>query len=113
MADQYKLIILPEAQKDIRDIVVYIARDLMAPQAALALQDDLEERIRSLGFQPKRFKTVDEQPWKDAGIRKTRVKNYYIYYLVDDKDNAVKIIAVIYTGRDQTRQMSERQMDRK
>lgn len=113
MADQYKLIILPEAQKDIRDIVVYIARDLMAPQAALALQDDLEERIRSLGVQPKRFKSVDEQPWKDAGIRKTRVKNYYIYYLIDDKDKAVKIIAVIYTGRDQTRQMSERQMDKK
>lgn len=31
MSKQYKLIILPEAQKDIRDIVIYIARELAAP----------------------------------------------------------------------------------
>jgi len=48
---------------------------------------------------PKRIKTVDEQPWKDIGLRKTRVKNYYIYFLVDDEEMAVKVNAVIYAGR--------------
>ena len=85
MSDEYKLIILPEAQKDIRDIIIYIAKELI--------------------------KTVDEQPWKDAGIRKTRVKNYYIYFLVDDDEMSVKVNAVIYVGRDQTKQMTERKMD--
>lgn len=37
MSDEYKLIILPEAQKDIRDIIIYIAKELAAPQAALNL----------------------------------------------------------------------------
>ena len=111
MSEHYKLVLLPEAQKDIRDIVIYIASNLAAPQAALEFQSKLEERIQSLNYQPKRFNTVDEQPWKDAGIRKTRVKNYYIYYLVDDNDKLVNVIAVIYTGRDQTKQMSERKMD--
>ena len=91
---------LPEAQKDIRDIVIYIARELAAPQAALNLQDDIEKEINSLKFKPKRIRTVDEEPWKSVGIRKTRVKNYYIYFLVDDKEMAVKINAVIYVGRD-------------
>jgi len=109
MSEEYRLIILPEAQKDIRDIIIYIAKELTAPQAALALQDDIEEKINFLSLQPKRFKLIDDQPYKDAGIRKTRVKHYYIYYLVDDKDKTVKIVAVIYTGRDQTKQMSERQ----
>ena len=96
MSKQYKLIILPEAQKDIRDIVIYIARELAAPQAALNLQAEFEKAINALAERPKRIKTVNEQPWKDAGIRKIRVKNYYIYFLVNDEETAVKINAVIY-----------------
>ena len=37
MSDEYKLIILPEAQKDIRDIIIYIAKELEASQATLNL----------------------------------------------------------------------------
>ena len=110
MSKQYNLIILPEAQKDIRDIVIYIARELAAPQAALNLQAEFEKAINTLAERPKRIKTVNEQPWKDVGIRKIRVKNYYIYFLVDD-EVAVKVNAVIYTGRDQTKQMADRRME--
>ena len=39
MSDYYKPIILPEAQQDIRGIVLYIAQELFSPQAALDLQD--------------------------------------------------------------------------
>ena len=111
MSKQYNLIILPEAQKDIRDIVIYIARELAAPQAALNLQSEFEKAINTLAERPKRIKTVNEQPWKDVGIRKIRVKNYYIYFLVDDDEVAVKVNAVIYTGRDQTKQMADRRME--
>ena len=109
MSDSYNLIILPEAQQDIRDTVLYIARVLSSPQAALNLQEAFEKKISSLSVMPKRIKTVDEQPWKEAGIRKTRVKNYYIYFLVDDEEMAVKVIAVIYAGRDQTGQLAIRE----
>lgn len=111
MSDLYKLIILPEAQQDIRNIVLYIARELAAPQAALHLQDEFEKGIRSLAEMPKRIKTVEESPWKEAGLRKTRVKNYYIYFFVDDEEMAVKVSAVIYVGRDQSKQMTERIMN--
>lgn len=111
MSDQYRLIILPEAQNDIRGIILYIARELMAPQAALNLQTEFQKEIKSLTNMPKRIKTVDEQPWKDAGIRKTRVKNYYIYFIVDDEEMAVKVNAVIYVGMDQSRQMTDRKME--
>ena len=111
MSDQYRLIILPEAQNDIRGIILYIARELMAPQAALNLQTEFQKEIKSLANMPKRIKTVDEQPWKDAGIRKTRVKNYYIYFIVDDEEMAVKVNAVIYVGMDRSRQMTDRKME--
>ena len=35
----------------------------------------------------------------------------YIYFLVDDVEVAVKVNAVIYTGRDQTKQMADRRME--
>lgn len=111
MSEKYQTIILPEAQKDIRDIVLYIARELVAPQAALNLQDEFQREINSLANMPKRIKTVDEQPWKDAGIRKMRVRNYYIYFLVDDNEMAIKVNAVIYVGRDQSKQMTDRVME--
>ncbi|MBR3429735.1 MAG: type II toxin-antitoxin system RelE/ParE family toxin [Clostridia bacterium] len=110
MSKTYKTIILPEAQQDIRNIVLYIARELAAPQAALDLEKAFREEILSLRENPERIKTVDEQPWKDAGIRKTRVKNYYIYFLIDDAEMSVKVNAVIYVKRDQVRQMIDRGM---
>ena len=111
MSDQYGIIILPEAQEDIRGIVLYIARELAAPETALNLQDEFQKEINTLVKKPKRIKLVDEQPWKDAGIRKMRVKNYYIYFLVDDEEMAVKVNAVIYVGRDQSKQMANRKME--
>ena len=110
MSEMYEPIILPEAQKDIREIVLYIARELSAPQAALSLEEQFHETIDSLRKNPQRIKTVDDQPWKDAGIRKIKVKNYYIYFIIDDEEMQVKVNAVIYVGRNQVRQMEERGM---
>lgn len=112
MSEKYRLLILPEAQQDLRNIIIYIAKNLAAPQAALSLQENIEKQIKTLEFNPQRVKPIDESPWKESGIRKTRVKNYYIYFIVDDKEMAVKITAVIYAGRDQTTQLSERDTDK-
>ena len=111
MSDKYQVIILPEAQKDIREIVLYIAKELSAPQAALKLNEELQKEIQSLEFMPKRIKLVEEQPWRAVGIRKTQIKNYYIYFLVDEENLTVKVNAVIYVGRNQLVQMTERKVD--
>ena len=83
MFDSYGLIILPEAAQDIRN-----------------------KEIKSLAYMPKRIRLVEEQPWKDAGIRRTREGNYYIYFFVDETKKTVYVNAVIYSGRDQTKQMA-------
>lgn len=106
MFDSYGLIILPEAAQDIRNIVLYIANELAAPQAALNVQNKIEKEIKSLAHMPKRIRLVEEQPWKDAGIRRTRAGNYYIYFFVDETKKTVYVNAVIYSGRDQTKQMA-------
>ena len=57
MSAKYKLIILPEAQKDIREIVLYVARELAAPQAALDLQDAFHDGMKNLVKMPERIKS--------------------------------------------------------
>ena len=106
MPDFYKVILLPEAQADIKKILHYIAGSLSAPQAALNLNKTFQQKIHSLSKMPKRFAVVDAPPWKEAGIRRFTVKNYYVYYLIDDVKMTVNVLAVIYTGRDQEKQFS-------
>ncbi len=110
MAERYSVFVTKEAQRDIRESVCYIAGALSAHQAALKLEMALRKEIASLSYMPKRIKTVDEQPWKDEGVRRTRVQNYYIYFVVDDVQLEVSVIAVIYARRDQEEQMKERAM---
>ena len=107
----YKPVILPEAQRDMREIIRYIAGTLAAPQAARNLLAAFRQEIGSLAEMPGRIRTVDEQPWKDAGIRRTLVKNYFIYFLIDEAERAVKVLAVIYAPREQEKQMADRGME--
>ena len=106
MSKKYNLIILPEAQQDIRNIILYIAIELASPYTALELQDSFEEAINYLSSMSKRYKTIDKEPWKSKGIRRFQVKSYFIYYIVTESDNSVKIIAVIYARRDQKKQLN-------
>ena len=110
MSDYYKPIILPEAQQDIRGIVLYITQELFSPQAALNLQDAFHKEIQKLSYMPTRIKLIDEEPWGSQGVRKIRVKNYFIYFIVDDYEMTVKVNAVIYVGRDQEKQMADREL---
>ena len=108
MSDTYKIIILPEAQQDIRNIVLYIATELVSPQSALNLQKTFLDEISKLSFMPKMIKPIDEQPWGKQGVRKISVKNYYVYFVVDDHTMEVKIMAVIYTKMEQVSQLAKR-----
>jgi len=101
MLNKYKVIVLPEAQQDMREIILYIAYELAAPQAAINLQIALNEAINSLSMMPDRIKIVDEHPWREVGVRRICIKNYYIYFLISEKENLVQIMAVIYSGCDQ------------
>ncbi len=112
MSNNYRLILTPEAQSDIHDIVMYIAQELKAPQAALALQESFAKCIYSLAYMPKRVRTVDAARWKKAGLRRIRVKDYYIYFIVSDDELTITVLAVIYFRRNQAKQMREMLSDR-
>ena len=107
--DDYKVKITPQANAQMLEIFRYIRDDLSEMTVAEKLIDELEKNILSLSFMPNRIALVDVQPWKNHGIHKMVVKNFLVYFWVNEEQKEVHITAVVYGKRDQFEQL--RQMD--
>lgn len=105
MAITYEVKVTRQALEQMQEITHYIAHELCAPDAAYNLLDEMENTINSLADMPRRMSLVDEEPWRTEGVRKALVKNFIIYFWVDDENVKVQVIAVIYEKRDQLEQL--------
>ncbi|UQA79684.1 type II toxin-antitoxin system RelE/ParE family toxin [Gardnerella vaginalis] len=105
--DEYKIKVTRQAKEHLALIREYIATELQAPIVAKRMLELLKSEIMSLQTMPYRVKLISEQPWCELGFRRIRVKNYYVYFCVDDSRKEVQILAVIYVRRDQTKQLEE------
>lgn len=99
------------AQKQLEEITQYVAFTLQAPETALRLLDLLEQEIASLSSFPSRIALTEEEPWHSLGIHKMTVKNYLVYFWINEARRTVQITAVIHGRRDQMQQLSEMKWD--
>jgi plasmid stabilization system protein ParE len=95
---EYHLSYLPMAKNDISDIVDYIAKKLQAPQAALNLLDELEDKIQKLTSNPYVHRLYKPAMPIDTEYRILPVKNYLVFYVVFD--DIIEIHRIIYKKRD-------------
>lgn len=107
MMKAYQVEITKYAQKQMRDIARYVKFKLKNPDAAKYLMDALKMSILSLENLPHRIPLTDEEPWRSEGIRRMPIKNYLLYFWIDEIKNIVYITAVIYSQREQKRQLSK------
>lgn len=98
MANDYKLIVLPIASVDIEGICKYISIDLANPIATNKFLEELEDTFQRIIVFPKMYPTVNNDFIKDQSLRKAIVKNYIIFYKIDDK--TIQVIRVLYSGSD-------------
>lgn len=105
--DNYIVKITSQAEKQIQEIIHYISHELKSPDAALHLLDSFENAFTSLTQFPQRVALMDEEPWRTNGIHRLPVKNFFVYFWIDDNNMKVQITAIIYTKRDQMRQLSQ------
>ena len=103
--DEYKVKITPQASAQMLELFSYISNTLKEPVAAERLLDELQKSILSLDTMPKRVALVDEQPWLSYGVHKMPVKNFLVYFWVNEELKEVHITAVIYGRRDQLEQL--------
>ena len=111
MEKLYKVRITPRAEQSMQEIASYIAVDLMEPQTAVKLLRALKKAIDSLDMFPGRIRPTPEEPWRSLGNRRLVVKNYYVYFWIDETNLCVHITDVIYAGQDQPTRLAEMPLD--
>ena len=106
----YTVKITRQAREHLRGIKRYIAEELLAPDAAKNTIAALKKEIKSLSSMPERIKLTDEEPWRSEGVHCLRVKNYYVYFWIDEENSKVQVTSVIYVARDQAAQLELMEM---
>ena len=95
----YDLQYLPSARKDMVDAVRYISETLQNPTAAERLAEELIEAGDSiLTFPYANPVHMPIRPLKRE-YRKLRVRNYLMFYWVDEERKLVTVARVIYARR--------------
>ena len=63
--------------------------------------------VRTLDTFPLRNALFENEPWRSGGLRKLPVKNYLVFYTVDEEKKNIHIIRIIYGGWDIDKQLNE------
>ncbi len=98
---RYEVKLTPQAFGQIEETVQYISKILLEPEIARKWADTLQCEIKKLDSMPSRYPLTEEEPWHTKGIRRMPVKNFLVYYLVDEERKTVWVTAAIYGRRDQ------------
>lgn len=107
----YKIIVTPDAENDLVELRNYIAGVLLVYDTAINYIRTIRNEIGSLSEMPEKYKLVDDEPWHSRGIRKFLVKNFFVYYRIDEEHKKVFILNVIYARRDQLRALEHMNID--
>lgn len=94
---EYDIYISASAQDDIENIYDYITYELMAQNSAEKLVNIIYKSIKSIYVMPNRHKSVDIECLKGINIRSFTIKNYKIYYYVDETNLIVFILRITST----------------
>ncbi len=100
MAQIYGIIFSPEAVNDLESIKSYISNTLGQEERACRIVGKIFHIINTLSCMPERHRLVDWEPWFSDNIRQLSVAQYVVFYKVDRSASLVKVIRIIYGGRD-------------
>jgi addiction module RelE/StbE family toxin len=96
----YQVITTRRALADMDKIHLYISSELFAKQAADELLNEIERQILELKQMPKRYALVSDERLAQLGYRAVAVKNYLVFYTINEPAQTVTIIRVLYGARD-------------
>lgn len=95
----YNVCILPSAKQDMLDIVSYIANDIKNPDAADKLSMMFLAEIEQISAFPySRPVFLPIRPLSHE-YRRAPIKNYMLFYWIDEPQKTVTIARVIYAKR--------------
>jgi plasmid stabilization system protein ParE len=94
----YKLIFGKTFREDVKSSVNYIKQTLQAPVAAERLKDEIKKTYKKIKDAPFVYPIVPNEYLASLGFRFTKVKNFMIFYIVEEKQ--INIVRFLYGHRD-------------
>ena len=88
------------AEMDIDQSYMYIKDTLEAPMTAENLFSELYEKINEVLENPYKRALVQDKYLASLGIRSINVKNYVLYYTIDEEQNLINFIRFLHQLRD-------------
>jgi plasmid stabilization system protein ParE len=105
----YYVKITDTAEEDILSSVKYIADVLKAPMAANNLLDEIKKHEEILENTPGIFPRVPNEYLASIGFRFTIVKNYLMFYSINEDEKTVDVHRFLYGHRDWINILTENQ----
>jgi plasmid stabilization system protein ParE len=96
----YSVHITDIAEEEILTTVKYIADVLKAPIAANGLLDEIEKYATMLENTPDIFSFAPDDYLRAKGIRYVMVKNYMMFYTINETEKTIDVIRFLYGRRD-------------
>lgn len=104
---KFEVELAEKADRDLRNIFFYIAVDLNAPENAERQINRLWDAILSLDELPERYRRYEDEPWYSRGMRVLPIDNFVILYIPYLEEKVVRIVTVMYGGRDISEQLKK------
>lgn len=95
----YRLLVSKDADRDIDEIVSYIAHELKNVQAAKDFLGDVEKSYRGVVENPLMYGLCSDKRLRKEGYRKIVIKRYVVIYRVDEIQESVFVVRVVYGAR--------------
>jgi plasmid stabilization system protein ParE len=96
----YRIDISEPAENDLHEIILYICAQLSAPMSALKMAETIEEALAGLAEMPYGYSQVADERLASMGYRKLIVKNYIVFFTINEKAKIVDVERVLYMRRD-------------
>ena len=97
---KYNLCIAEKAENDLNSASDYISFKLMNPDAAFHLRKATDEAILSIPKYPKKHPIVQDPFLAYFNVRFVVVKNYLLFFTIDESEKIVHIIRFLYAKSD-------------
>ncbi|GHU38581.1 hypothetical protein FACS1894190_00450 [Spirochaetia bacterium] len=96
----YGLIFSKLFDDDIDSTYQYIKENLEAPMAAENLMKEVKQKLEYLKETPTARPIIKDELIAALNLRVIKVKNYAVYYSVNEKKQTVRLVRFLYNKRD-------------
>lgn len=78
---------------------------MLEPSIAQNYAQLIKNKIKSLEYYPQRFPTIDYDLIKKYNFRKLIIKNYIVFYRINEKEKIVNVERILYGGTNWTNKL--------